>query len=364
MLRWAVNVGAWLPSGGAEGDEWRFLAGLLPAVRPRARRARSARTCDARDTQEASAKVGKFVHVEDKKRALCRCSCAPQANGLLRSLTSAAPAASCCNAPRVNARLGSPLRTRRWRTQRAGSHTWCALHAAPPPRLLLTPVSSGERAGKPAARPELELQRVARRHVRALRREQVTTERGPPRCVKHRKLRGACRRAVLRVWRRRRCAWAAEAGRGDCPTFDARICSALQTPVHAQRDAAHSSRGRRRCAVLLCACRTRNSFRFALQLRSKTAFGSSGASRRHTSRHAATVSRWSLDAPSLRSMAALRVSGWTAWNSHTGARQQDASVVRLSPLCRSFTMQQLGPADVHGAHWVRTACSTCSGGPH
>jgi hypothetical protein len=32
-LRWAVNVSAWQPLDGARGDEWRFLAALLPPVR-------------------------------------------------------------------------------------------------------------------------------------------------------------------------------------------------------------------------------------------------------------------------------------------------------------------------------------------
>lgn len=78
-LRWAVNVGAWEPLGGAEGQEWRFLTGLLPAVRTPLRfaagQAHVLTPAFAR-AQEASAKVAKFVHLEDKKRALCRCSAA------------------------------------------------------------------------------------------------------------------------------------------------------------------------------------------------------------------------------------------------------------------------------------------------
>ena len=72
-LRWAVNVGAWQLCGGAEGSEWRFLESLLPTVRSRVRRVRRR---DERDAlllpQEAAAKVNKFVHLEDRKRALCR----------------------------------------------------------------------------------------------------------------------------------------------------------------------------------------------------------------------------------------------------------------------------------------------------
>jgi hypothetical protein len=38
-LRWAVNTSAWQPQGGADGEEWRFLAALLPQARARLRRA-------------------------------------------------------------------------------------------------------------------------------------------------------------------------------------------------------------------------------------------------------------------------------------------------------------------------------------
>ena len=72
-LRWAVNIGAWQPCGGAEGPEWRFLASLLPTVRSHVRRVRHQ---DKRDTrrlpQDAATKVNKFVHFDDRKRALCR----------------------------------------------------------------------------------------------------------------------------------------------------------------------------------------------------------------------------------------------------------------------------------------------------
>ena len=73
-LRWAVNVAAWQPSGGAEGLEWRFLAGLLPAVRSLTLRIQpGGARVNALGSQEASAKVHKYVHLDDKKRALCRC---------------------------------------------------------------------------------------------------------------------------------------------------------------------------------------------------------------------------------------------------------------------------------------------------
>ena len=72
-LRWAVNVGAWQPCGGAEGPEWRFLTSLLPPVRCCTAASGSGtsvtRCCSP---QDAAAKVNKYVHLEDKKRALCR----------------------------------------------------------------------------------------------------------------------------------------------------------------------------------------------------------------------------------------------------------------------------------------------------
>ena len=72
-LRWAVNIGAWQPCGGAEGSEWRFLESLLPPVRPRVRRVRQrAKRETLAPAQDAAAKVNKFVHLDDRKRALCR----------------------------------------------------------------------------------------------------------------------------------------------------------------------------------------------------------------------------------------------------------------------------------------------------
>lgn len=81
-LRWAVNTSAWQPQGGADGEEWRFLAALLPQARARGcgapPRAVRAERRAAPHAQEDAARVGKFVFFEDRKRALARCDAALQ----------------------------------------------------------------------------------------------------------------------------------------------------------------------------------------------------------------------------------------------------------------------------------------------